>query len=203
MRTLAVVCGLVLALSACAPLGQDAVYVEWTGPINDAFAAKVKKDVWDAQALKTPRLVVRLMSPGGSVIWTLEALREIKAAQRAGLVVEIHGSTLVASGATFILGAGTKGRRFVHVQTLVLVHSIRTPGGFFEPPTCMDREAAAKKGGEDGKVIGVMLDLMVREYITLTGKSAEEVESWLVCGQEKVGDGILLLQLGLADDVEE
>src|SRR3972149_5476032 len=59
----------------------------WVGPIEYSFADKVRIDLEVALAAKCGTLRAALMSPGGSVVWSVETSQEIKRARKKGLIV--------------------------------------------------------------------------------------------------------------------
>jgi ATP-dependent protease ClpP protease subunit len=144
-------------------------------------------------------LKVFLVSGGGPVISSLEIARLVRNASEKGLIVEFHAEALCASGCTFVLAAGTPGHRFISKFALFLVHPPQGGGGF-GPPSCMNHVDDAKS--QDDKVTNVILDLMRDSYIRFTGKTPAEVEVWITCGNEQVGEGDLAVKLNMADATE-
>lgn len=182
---------------------SDVMQTRWEGRVDSDFAAKVRGDLQQALNSGAKKIQVVLVSGGGSAVLIFDILRDVKAAQAQGLIVEIHASALTASAATILLGAGTKGYRYVHLNTVALVHPPQVGGGFMSAPTCMGRkEAGENKDKVEGQIVNTLIDMMVREYALASGKSVNEVERWMVCGDEQIGDGQLLIKLGLADKLE-
>ena len=167
---------------------------EWTGFIGPDLVEQVRHDLEAAQSCDVLR--VSLYSPGGSVFDTLRITDFMEQAKENGLVIEIRGHTLIASGATFVLGAGSAGFRRVAEGTVVLVHGIQA--GWYG---CIDY--APNPITEDQKLLNVIYERMVVEYSKLSGKPIKETWGWLVCSNAQAGDGHLLVNLGLADRVEE
>ncbi len=137
-----------------------------------------------------------LISPGGPVMPALEIAREIRDAyDREGIVVEIHAQTLCASGCTFVLSAGTPGHRYINPMTLFLVHPIQTGGGCLEHPS---------EGVTQGDKVTTTVYGMLRDtYARMTLQAPEVIEDWLICGHERVGRGMLAVDMHIADAVEK
>ena len=167
--------------------------VEWTGFIGPDMAEQVRRDLEAAQSCDVLR--VDLYSPGGSVFDTLRITHFMEQAKVEGLIIEIRGHTLIASGATFVLAAGSAGSRSVAPGTVVLVHGIQA--GWYG---CIDWKPNPIT--EDQKLLNVIYERMVIEYSKLSGKPIKETWGWLVCSNAQAGDGHLLVNLGLADRVE-
>jgi ATP-dependent protease ClpP protease subunit len=165
----------------------------WSGTITYDFFETVRKDLQAAKGCE--KLVVTLYSPGGAVFDTLEVVREMQAARKAGLVIEIHARTLVASGATFVLGAGSPGHRYVSERALGLVHGIQQSWtgctNYKEYPVT-----------ENDKFLNALIEQLVREYSELSGKPIRETAQWLACDNTQLGRAEFLVKLGLADHVE-
>jgi len=174
----------------------------WQGQVDESFTAKVVSDIAKAEREHLKKLIVDLNSPGGGVLDVIDITRMMHAAEDRGLIIEVHAHGICASGCTFILGAGSKGYRYVTRQTLVLIHPIQTRD-FFGPPTCLDFDMAkVGKDTVDGKAVSLLLSWMREEYMRDTGRGKAETTKWLMCGKEQVGDGSLFIKLGLADKVE-
>lgn len=178
-------------------LGNKNCEAKWEGSIDAEMLQQVRSDLDKASGCKVLR--VDLLSPGGSVFHTLEIIHDLRKAEQAGLVVEIHGGAVVASGATFVLAAGSRGMRFVRGNSLALVHGIQSRSMFGQ--TCSEFVADPKTDEE--KMINKLLVLMANEYAALSGKPVEETFKWLKCDNTQAGFGDLLVKLGLADHVEE
>jgi ATP-dependent protease ClpP protease subunit len=175
--------------------------VTWEGVSDLDMLHTVRADLKSAREdKKIKTLRVLLLSPGGPVITSLEIARLVRQASDAGLIVEIHGVALIASGGTFILAAGTPGKRYIAKQTFFLVHSVQVGGGFMSAPECGVHKDDPKS--VDDRMLNVLLDTMRDLYARLTGKPAAEVEKWLTCGKERIGTGQLALDLGIADRLE-
>lgn len=183
-------------------LPDDQVRVtRWDGEVNDDFLKAVRSDIEASTSpgSKVKVLKVGLMSPGGSVITGLEVVRLMREAEAKGLRIEIRASSLCASMCTFVIAAGSPGYRFTTKQTLVLVHPPQIASLF--SASCINY--AEKPKDQTERVSDALLDIMVEEYIMLTGKDRATVEDWLTCGNEQAGNGTLLVSLNMADRVEE
>jgi hypothetical protein len=165
---------------------------EWTGFIGMELRQQAQNDLEAASGCDV--LVVSLYSPGGSVFDTLEMVRLLEQTKRNGLVVEVRGHTLIASGATFLLAAGSPGHRYVEPETLVLIHGIQV--GWYG---CKEHVNDPKE--EFDKFFNVMYERLVVEYSRLSGRPIRETWGWLECGNAQAGNGWLLKNLGLADHV--
>jgi len=157
---------------------------------------QVRSDLDKAKDCKVLR--VDMLSPGGSVIHTLEIVHELRKAEQAGLIVEIHGESIIASGATLVLAAGSRGSRFVRGNSLALVHGVQTFSMFGQ--SC--KEYSMDPQEDSDKAINKLIVLLANEYAALSGKSVEETYKWLECDNTQAGFGELLVKLGLADHVE-
>ena len=173
--------------------------VTWEDSADLDMLRRVRSDIKSAQNdKKIKTLRITLLSPGGPVITSLEIARLVRKASDSGLIMEFHAVGLCASGCTFILAAGTPGKRFITHETLYLVHSLQSGGGFGR--TCGAYTPEPKT--EDEKVINALLDMMRDMYMKFSGKDKATVEKWLTCGEEQAGGGELAVKLGLADKVE-
>lgn len=182
--------------SACSTVAhapaQPVCRSTWMGEINSDFIEGAVKTIKMARGCQVLR--VQLLSEGGSVIAAMELVREIENAKQS-MVVEIHGRSLIASAATLVLGSGSKGYRYIHKQTLTIVHGIKA--GMMG---CISYNPEAKT--EDERAANAVIELLLAEYMKVSGRSIEEVASWLDCGNSQVGKGPMLVKLGLADHVE-
>ena len=178
---------------------EDRLEVMWEGETDLDMLKQVRIDINRAIIDKKKVLAVTLLSSGGPVITSLEIARQIKLAREKGLIVEIHGIALIASGATFVLSAGTPGRRSISKYTFFLVHPPQ--GSNYGGATCLNVVPEPKDVVD--KAINAILRIMRDMYMEFTKKSQEEVEKWLTCGNEIVGSGELALSLGMADEVRE
>ena len=170
--------------------------VWWEGNTDFDLLKQVRSDIDSARRNKDVKtLRVTLMSPGGPVVMIMETARLVRAASDSGLVVEIHARGVIASGGTFLLAAGTPGKRFITKETLVLVHGIQYQGSCYafvkDPKT------------EEAKAVNAILNILRDLYVRLTTQPQSLVEKWLTCGEEQVGDGQLAVDLKLADAVEK
>lgn len=172
--------------------------VTWEGEINEEFMRSARRDLRTATDGKYKVLKVTLNSPGGSVIESLEIARLIRNTSDRGLIVEIHGVALIASGATWVIAAGTPGSRFISRWALVLMHPPQRGGMFGR--SCVSYVTPAVT--EDDKIANAILDLMRDHMVRYTNKDVKEIERWLTCGNEQAGDGTLAVTLGLVDAVE-
>ena len=178
---------------------DDTLEVLWEGETDLDMLKQVRIDIRRAAVDNKKVLAVTLLSPGGPVITSLEIARQIKLARERGLIVRIHGIALIASGATFVLAAGTPGQRSISKYTFFLVHPPQ--GSNYGGATCLNVVPEPKDVVD--KAINAILRLMRDMYMEFTKKSQEEVEKWLTCGNEIVGSGELALSLGMADEVRE
>jgi len=182
---------------------SNACSTRWVGEVDKFFAERVRDDLQAAQEAKCRKLTIVLMSPGGSVIWSVEASQEMKRARAKGLILEIHGRSLVASGATLIIAAGSPGSRFIASNSLTLIHGVQRGGGFLEPPICVDLPSIAMQNNEEAKILRRVLTMIVSELSDSINKKFAEVEQWFRCGKEQAGPGSLLVELGIADKEEK
>lgn len=148
---------------------------------------------------KGQTLKVKIMSPGGSVVTSLEIARLVREASDRGVIVEIHAIAFCASGCTFVLAAGTPGHRFITKQAVVLVHPIQKSNGY-GPTRCVSRIETPMD--VDEKMDNLFHDSGVNAYVKYTGKDKTEVLGWLLCKNEQVGFGVKAVEMGIADHVE-
>jgi len=170
----------------------------WTGSIDDRFEESAKADIQKAE-LYCDKLVVDIHSPGGGVFSTLEVVKAMKDARNRGLLIETRGQGIVASGATFLLGAGSPGYRHVRGRGLHLVHGIQRASWLGQ--SCVD--LVWSPNSDDGWIENHIIKLLATEYALLTGKPVRETLQWLKCKNTQVGNGELMVRLGLADVVDK
>ncbi len=175
---------------------------QWIGEVDERFVTKVREDLHKAHTTGCEILRASLMSPGGSVVWSVEASQEIKRARQKGLIVEVHGRSLVASGALLVISAGSPNSRYIARNSLVVVHGIQVSGGFMEPPTCVDFDSIPQKKTERDKIVEGILMLIITEVAENTGKPWAETAKLFTCGNERIASGYLLVELGFADKEE-
>jgi ATP-dependent protease ClpP protease subunit len=194
----------VLAWDAPAPkkeveVDKSVKEVRWQDACDMDMLKAAREDISSARNDKDVKtLRVSIMSPGGPVITCLEIARLVREASKAGLVVEVHAQAFCASGCTFILAAGTPGKRFIGAGAFYLVHPPQAGG--FGSAECV-AHVAEPKTVED-KVKNTLLDMLRDRYVEYSGRPAKEVEEWLTCEHERVGLGALAVAMGLADATE-
>ena len=176
---------------------QATCTVSWAGSIDDRFEAAAKGDLATAEKVCS-KFTVRIQSGGGGVFNTLEIVKAMRDARHRGLLIETRGESLVASGATFLLAAGSPGYRHVRLQGLYLVHGIQRVS--WGSQTCVD--SVPKPTTDDQWVENHVIKLMATEYALLSGKPVRETVQWLRCNNTQVGNGELMVRLGLADVVD-
>ena len=186
-----------LFTSAFIGFGPNPCVTRWEGMIQADFVQQVRDDLSKAQGCKVLR--VELLSPGGSVIHTLEAVHAMREAEATGLIIEIHGGALIASGATFVLGAGSRGHRYARRFSLALVHGVQRASMFSQ--ACYEFNPEAKS--DEDKITNHLIQMLIQEYALITGKSLGEISEWLKCGNSQIGYGTMLVKLGIADHDEE
>jgi len=173
--------------------------VLWQGGTDEDMLKQVREDISNARDdKKIKTLKVTLLSPGGLVVTALEIARLVRKASDAGLVVEIHAVALCASGCTFVLAAGTPGKRFISSEAFFLVHAPQQRG--YASSECVKYVPDPKT--VDDKITNVILDMLRDAYIKYTGHKAAEVETWLTCEKEIVGPGTLAVAMGIADKTD-
>lgn len=177
---------------------EDTLEVLWEGETDFDMLKQVRIDLNRAISDKKKVLSVTLMSPGGPVITSLEIARQIKLAREKGLIVEIRGVGIIASGGTFVLAAGS--RRYISRYTFFLVHPPQSMA-WGSAPECLNIVQEPKTVQE--KAVNIILKIMRDMYMEFTKKPQEEVEKWLTCGNEIVGSGETAVSLGMADEVRE
>lgn len=191
--------GLLVAVLLAYPiysLSAPVCKADWTGSTDESMLQLVKRDLEAAQGCR--KLVVILLSGGGPVISSLEITRLVKDARRTGLVVEIHGRTLLASGAVFVLAAGSPKHRYILKDSLVIIHGLQSSSWF--SLTCLSIPIDPKT--EDDKALVQLYNLMAVDLAESTGYLPEDVMTWFRCGVEAVGGGSVLINFNLADHLE-
>lgn len=182
---------LLLMLSSCVLHTASKCSMDLVGQIDAAMVEKVEKTLVAAKGFMACQTIVfEIRSPGGSIFDTLEIVRLMQDAQRS-MIVETRGRNLIASGATFLLAAGTPGFRFIQSDTTVMVHGIQTYSG------CMSYQDQPVT--ENALFINHLIDRLAASYMELTGKPLEVTRSWLDCSRSQIGSGQLAVTLGLAD----
>ena len=172
----------------------------WTGEINDEFVEQARADFERVQANGCEKVTIALNSPGGYVVAGLETIRLMREAQAGGLIVEVYGGALVASMAVVVMAAGSPGHRIANDHTLVIVHGPRQRETPFEPMRCLG--LVPNPTGENDKILNQIIATMTAVLVETTGRPWAEVSTWFACGQEQVGDGSLLVSLGIADALQ-
>ncbi len=195
----AVLVAIGIILTPVATGGPDTMVVRWEGESDIDMLRQVERNLNMATTEGYRVLRVDLTSPGGPIITSMEIARQIRRAVDNGLIVEIHARVIVASGGTFILAAGSPGRRFVAEGTLVVMHGLQS-NGFMTPLHCV--EPPDNPQTEREKVLKTLTDEMVKAFSRYTRRSPDEVRGWLKCGQERAGSAALAVELGLADRQE-
>ncbi len=178
--------------------GSRALNVEWTGSTDLSMIEKVKADIKHAQDYHYKMLRVEFISPGGPVITTLEITRRIREARDKGLLIEIHGRSLIASGAVLVLASASPGLRYIDKNSLTLIHGLQLSNWF--ESKCVDYTLNPKT--EDDKVYNRLMEMVATDLATSTGYKVEDVLTWLKCGLEAAGGGELLINFKLADNLE-
>ena len=143
---------------------------------------------------------IDLNSPGGEVVAGIDLIRQIEKAREQGQIVEFHGGGLVASMATIVIAAGSPGHRYVYLYALVVVHGVQVSEGPFGGRECFFPVAPLTT--ERDKIGSALIDTMATLMSKYTGKPVEVTKSWMKCGNEQYGNGLLLVRLGLADHLE-
>jgi ATP-dependent protease ClpP protease subunit len=188
-----VLLGFAMGTSGCTSKWHD---TEWVGGTDLDMFKQIEADI---KYVKTwnRNLRVRLISPGGPAVLCLEMARMIRDASDKGTVIEIHGQAVVASCGTFLLAAGTPGKRFVTPTTTFLVHGLQQSS--FSGSGCVEWSKEPKT--EDEKIVASLYDTMSTSYARYTGKSYAVTSEWVKCGNEAVGAD-KAVAMGIADQVE-
>lgn len=184
------------------PKSDTVKSVRWEGSTDIDMLKQVRDDLTSATAAdsKIKTLRVSILSGGGPVITSLEIARLVRdTTERTGLIVEFHAEALCASGCTFVLASGTPKHRFISRWALFLVHPPQG-GSMFGAPTCIEHVDEPKT--QDDKVTNALFDLMRDGYVRYTGQAPADVERWLTCGNEQVGNGELAVRMHIADASE-
>lgn len=169
--------------------------VAWTGSV-DAFFDEARAQLQAAAICE--KLTITLLSPGGSVFATVELSQLIKERRAAGTIVEIHGRSLVASGATVLLAAGTPGYRFIKKRTFAVVHGVQRISPFGQVCVAYNPSATSDTDRLDNHHVIVM----AQEYADSTHQPLAVTLKWLECAEAHIGNGDMLVNLHIADKVE-
>lgn len=145
-------------------------------------------------------LRVDINSPGGNAVLGADIARWLrKLSDEHKIRVEIHAHGICASMCTVLLASGTPGARYIQKHTFFLVHPVQRQSMFSS--SCVEHKDDAKDVSD--KAGNVILEIMRDLYVEYTGQTVKEVESWVSCGSERVGQGKLAVQMKIADKVEE
>lgn len=155
---------------------------------------KVREDVAKAKEAACETLFVELLSPGGPVVTSIEISQVIRRA-RKDINIEIHARSFIASGATVVVSAGTKSKRYITQNAFVLVHGPQSEDG------CKAYTSAPKNDNE--KALNQFIVQLAQEYSINTGKPFAETLKWLACDNTQIGDENLAIKLGLVDHIED
>ncbi len=158
--------------------------------------ASIKKIQESNGQLKALR--INITSPGGYALIGAELAKTLRELSDSGVTVEFNASVLCASACTVILAAGTPGYRHITRQTLFIVHSLQS-GGMLT--SCVDYKE--KASDQDEKASNIQWLFLRDLYVKFTGKPVKDVNDWMTCGHEQVGDGSLAIKLGIADIVDK
>ncbi len=162
--------------------------------VRDAITEVTKKDS------KIKMLRVGITSQGGDAVAGFTSARILRQLSDKGEIkVEVHASGLCASACTWILASGTPGNRFIDRYTITLVHPVQR-GGMFGM-SCIEHKDKAKDQGD--KMGNVFLETARDLYVKFTGQTKETVEKWISCGHEIAGQGQSLVDLKIADKLED
>lgn len=171
--------------------------VTWSGSTDEAMLTQVKRDIEAAKGT-CPKLKVEFRSSGGPVYTVMEITRTIRNARATGLDIEIHGGSVIISGGTFVLGAGSPGMRYIYRNSAVLIHGLQK--GSWLSQSCVDWVDLPST--EEEKLDNTFIMQAAQDYADSSGQSIATTKSWLRCKNAQAGDGQLLITLGLADHVE-
>jgi ATP-dependent protease ClpP protease subunit len=170
--------------------------VEWTGEVDSNF----EKIVAESLKRNCDTLYVTLDSPGGYVDAGLSVVARMRDFQKDGGEIAIHGRGTVASAATWILGAGTRGQRTIAKNTLTLIHGMQRVSTFSHE--CVGYKTEYEDLIDDeNKINDGLMDTIATLYAEETGYSAEDTLTWMNCRATTVGNGEMLVNYNLADKV--
>ncbi len=145
-------------------------------------------------------LKVDINSPGGNAVLGADIARWLrKLSDERKIRVEIHAHGVCASMCTVLLASGTPGARYIQKHTFFLVHPVQRMSLFGS--SCVEHKEKATAVEE--KAGNTILEIMRDLYVEFTGQPVHEVESWVSCGSERVGQGKLAVQMKIADKVED
>lgn len=214
-RTLAIAAALILSgllligyVTTPAPVGPETrppgiLEVSWEGEIGESLLKQATKDLETALS-KNSVLRVRLYSPGGDVLHTIELSRRMRDARKAGLVIEIEGRSEVASGAVLILASGTPGKRSILRNSLVLLHGIQVFDFFMFSRSCIDSKVLEMpRGSQIGNFdpeTSLVLHRIVEQYFAALQEVGLDAADVMSCSA-RAGGGGLAKAIRAADEV--
>ncbi len=175
----------------------DPTVVRIEGSIDGDTITAVEKAISEARKLKSPALQVIIRSPGGPVLAAVEVARLLRKASDEDLIVKTHGQTLVASGATLVLAAGTPGHRTIDGEAFVLFHGIQL-GSMFGS-SCVN--PSFPEVTEDDKALNAIHNILASAFARYTGLPYMTVVDMMTCGKEMAGAGLIAVQRRIADTV--
>lgn len=178
-------------------------HVKWQGSTNLKMLEQVQKDM----SGQCDVVVASLFSGGGPVDTSIEIAQEIRRARKRGVTVEIHGRAIVASGGVIVLAAGTPGHRYIARNSLTVLHGLQV-GSFFGSE-CYDGEDLTSNDNdfdlteEFAAILSQNVEQIVYEMVLAGANEEAAREAWTSCYGEYVGDGSSLIELGIADHLED
>lgn len=136
------------------------------------------------------KIVIDLMSYGGSVFDALAMAALIEEEQSRGVTVEIRVRGLAASAALIILVSGSPEHRYVDKNALIMFHELSTFKFFsIETPTMQEEEATINR----------MLQNKINGYIASKSKISLAELSSMIKKREVWVDAVTAIKLGFAD----
>jgi len=173
----------------------------WEGSTDQSMLEEVQEDIKQALDTKCEKLIASLFSVGGPTSTSIEIAQVLRRARDEGLILEIHGRSMVASGGVLVLAAGSPGHRYIAHNSFVLIHGIQYGRGYYGGGECYD---GTEVEGDPEFEYGLerTLDQMVNEMVLAGVAKKAAYEAWTSCEGEYTGGGEMLVDLGVADWVE-
>ncbi len=171
-------------------IGKDAVYLS----INRIDFADLRNTFLSLKDFKYEKVVIDLLSFGGSVFDALGMVALIEEQQKAGKVVEIRARGIVASAGLIVMVSGSPGHRLIGKHSLVMFHEL-SQFKFLAVETPSDKE-------EEARIFRMIQD-KINSYIASKSKIPEKDLCGLIKKKEFWVDAKGAIEYGFADKLIE
>jgi ATP-dependent protease ClpP protease subunit len=171
-------------------LGKDAVYLS----INRIDFDELRNKFLSLKDFKYEKIVIDLLSFGGSVFDALGMVALIEEQQKGGKLVEIRARGIVASAGLIIMVSGSPGHRLIGKHSLVMFHEL-SQFKFLAVETPSDKE-------EEARIFRMIQDKL-NSYIASKSKIPEKDLCGLIKKKEFWVDAKGAIEYGFADKLIE